>query len=50
MADNMLFFGDNLDVLRQLIDDESVDLIYLYPPMARRAHRGMQSRATLLRL
>jgi site-specific DNA-methyltransferase (adenine-specific) len=29
---NSLFFGDNLDVLRQYIKDESVDLIYLDPP------------------
>ena len=27
-----LFFGDNLDVLRRHIGDESVDLIYLDPP------------------
>ncbi len=29
---NKLYFGDNLDVLRQHIKDESVDLIYLDPP------------------
>ena len=29
---NNLFFGDNLDILREYIDDESVDLIYLDPP------------------
>ena len=29
---NNLFFGDNLDILRQHIADESVDLIYLDPP------------------
>jgi hypothetical protein len=29
---NQLFFGDNLDVLRESIKDESVDLIYLDPP------------------
>ena len=29
---NKLFFGDNLDVLRNEIDDESIDLIYLDPP------------------
>lgn len=27
-----LFFGDNLDVLRESIKDESIDLIYLDPP------------------
>ncbi len=29
---NALYFGDNLDILREHIADESVDLIYLDPP------------------
>ena len=29
---NHLYFGDNLDILRQRIADESVDLTYLAPP------------------
>lgn len=29
---NGLYFGDNLDILREHIKDESVDLIYLDPP------------------
>ena len=29
---NELFYGDNLDILRRYIADESVDLIYLDPP------------------
>jgi adenine specific DNA methylase Mod len=29
---NKLFFGDNLDVLREKVKDESVDLVYLDPP------------------
>jgi site-specific DNA-methyltransferase (adenine-specific) len=29
---NRLFFGDNLDVLREHIRDDSTDLIYLDPP------------------
>ena len=29
---NQLYFGDNLDILRQHVADESVDLIYLDPP------------------
>ena len=29
---NELYFGDNLDILREQIADESVDLIYLDPP------------------
>ena len=32
MADNKLYYGDNLDILRRYIGDESVDLIYLDPP------------------
>lgn len=32
MADNLLFYGDNLDVLRRHVKDESVDLVYLDPP------------------
>src|SRR5437764_1965210 len=31
-AENFLFYGDNLDVLRRYIADESVDLVYLGPP------------------
>jgi DNA modification methylase len=29
---NRLYYGDNLDVLRQYVRDESVDLVYLDPP------------------
>jgi len=29
---NTLFYGDNLDILREYIQDESIDLIYLDPP------------------
>lgn len=29
---NVLYYGDNLDILRRYIKDESVDLIYLDPP------------------
>ena len=32
LSPNHLYFGDNLDILRQHIADESVDLIYLDPP------------------
>ena len=34
---NRLYFGDNLDILREHIPDESVDLIYLDPPFNSRA-------------
>ena len=30
--ENVLYYGDNLDILRRYIDDDSVDLIYLDPP------------------
>ena len=29
---NKLYFGDNLQILRQHVRDESVDLVYLDPP------------------
>lgn len=32
MPKNRLYYGDNLDVLRRYVADESVDLVYLDPP------------------
>src|SRR6266536_333208 len=32
MADNVLYYGDNLDILRHSVKDESVELVYLDPP------------------
>jgi adenine specific DNA methylase Mod len=32
MADNLLYYGDNLEVLKRHIPSESVDLVYLDPP------------------
>ena len=29
---NLLYYGDNLDILRRYIEDASVDLVYLDPP------------------
>ncbi len=29
---NKLFYGDNLDVMRKFISDETVDLCYIDPP------------------
>ena len=29
---NSLYYGDNLDILREHVPDESVDLVYLDPP------------------
>ena len=32
MTENILYYGDNLDVLRLHVKDETVNLIYLDPP------------------
>jgi 16S rRNA G966 N2-methylase RsmD len=42
---NKLYFGDNLDVLRDRIKDESVDLIYLDPPFNSAANYNVLFRA-----
>ena len=52
---NSLYYGDNLDVLRNHIADDSVDLIYLDPPFNSNAtynvlfksHAGDESRAQI---
>ncbi len=52
---SQLFYGDNLDVLRAHIADESVDLIYLDPPFNSsrsynvlfRSHEGDDSAAQI---
>ncbi len=31
-ASNLLYYGDNLDILRRYVKDETVDLVYLDPP------------------
>jgi site-specific DNA-methyltransferase (adenine-specific) len=31
-APNILYYGDNLDILRRYVADESIDLVYLDPP------------------
>jgi DNA modification methylase len=31
-ASNVLYYGDNLDILRRYVKDETVDLVYLDPP------------------
>ena len=35
---NKLYFGDNLDILREEVADENVDLIYLDPPLQLQRH------------
>jgi DNA modification methylase len=32
MTENLLYYGDNLDILRRYVKDETVDLVYLDPP------------------
>ena len=32
MAGNVLYYGDNLDILQRYIKEETIDLIYLDPP------------------
>ena len=32
MPDNFLFYGDNIDVMRKHLKDETVDLCYIDPP------------------
>jgi len=32
MTENILYYGDNLDILRRYIKNETIDLIYLDPP------------------
>jgi len=32
MAENVLYYGDNLEVLKKYIADDSIDLVYLDPP------------------
>jgi site-specific DNA-methyltransferase (adenine-specific) len=42
---NKLYYGDNLDVMRKSIADESVDLIYLDPPFKSNANYNLLFRA-----
>ncbi len=37
---NTLYYGDNLDILREHVPDESVDLVYLDPPQLHAHHAG----------
>ena len=36
---NTLYYGDNLNILRRHIKDESVDLVYLDPPSLARTFK-----------
>lgn len=41
MAENTLYYGDNLDILHRYIKEESVDLIYLDPPFNSNANHNV---------
>jgi DNA modification methylase len=43
---NSLYYGDNLDVLRKSIPDESVDLVYLDPPFNSQATYNVLFKST----
>jgi hypothetical protein len=34
LATNVLYYDDNLDILRRYLPDAAVDLVYLAPPLA----------------
>ena len=37
---NLLYYGDNLDILRRSVKDETINLIYLDPPViSNKAHK-----------
>jgi hypothetical protein len=38
LATNVLYYGDNLDILRRYLPDAAVDLVCLDPPHGRNAH------------
>lgn len=42
---NALFYGDNLDILRNYISDESIDLVYLDPPFNSNANYNVLFKA-----
>ena len=43
---NQLYYGNNLDMLREHIPDESIDLIYLDPPFNSQATYNVLFRST----
>ena len=45
MAENTLYFGDNLKILRDHIRDKTVDLIYLDPPFNSKANYNVLFRS-----
>ena len=41
---NTLYYGDNLEILREHVPDESVDLVFLDPPFNSNASYNVQFR------
>ena len=50
MPDNTLYYGDNLDILRRYVRDETVDLVYLDPPVSASGKRRHDARGSAWRL
>jgi len=44
LATNVLYYGDNLDILRRYLPDAAVHLVYLDPPF--NSNRDESGRAT----
>ena len=40
LATNVLYYGDNLDILRRYLPDAVVDLVYLDPPFNSKSTSG----------
>ena len=47
-AKNRLYYGDNLDILRNRVDDGTVDLCYIDPPF--QLFRCIQQRTQMSRM
>ena len=45
---NKLYFGDNLDILRQHVADEGVNLIYLNPALHLRRQRPQREQKRMI--
>ena len=45
---NKLYFGDNLNIMKDYIADESVDLIYVDPPFNSKATHNLLSDSSCL--
>ena len=49
LATNVLYYGDNLDILRRYLPDAAADLVYLDPPFnSNRDESGNATDAQLL--